>query len=469
MVLLICIGTPLLGAFLLPLLGKRSAKLRNGTSLALVLVSLVCAGLLTAAVVRGQAPSLRMELPLGLSLGLKADALSVFMALTSCAVTAAIIIYSMGYMKHYDHLGEFYMMVTFFLGAMMGLVFSTSLMEVYLFWEFSSLCSWRLIGFYRDPESNRRANKAFIITVLGALMMLLGFLGIYGATGTFDMEALRGVGLPTWATALVLVGILSKSATFPLHSWLPDAGIAPSPVSSLLHAAVLVKIGVYFYARLFVVTAVVAPVFHVAVPVIAAVSALISAGCAMVETDLKRVVAYSTISQLAFMLLGLSCGSRTAFVGGMLYIMTHSVAKAGLFLCCGIVEHTVHTKDITKMGGLVKVMPVTAAAFMLSALSVMGIPPFSGFFAKYLVISGAVEAGQPLVAAVFILGAVMTVLYLLRLFRMVFLGSCTFPEVREGSPAMLGAAVGLASLSLLLGFVMAWPSALATMIGGAAL
>ena len=136
-------------------------------------------------------------------------------------------------------------------------------------------------------------------------MMLLGFLGIYGATGTFDMEALRGVGLPTWATALVLVGILSKSATFPLHSWLPDAGIAPSPVSSLLHAAVLVKIGVYFYARLFVVTASIDPVFHVIVPVIAAVSALISAGCAMAATDLKRVVAYSTVSQLAFMLLGL--------------------------------------------------------------------------------------------------------------------------------------------------------------------
>lgn len=469
MILLICIGAPLLGAFLLPILGRRSAKLRNGISLALALLSLGCVALITVAVIRDEAPSLRAVLPLGLTLGLKADALSVFMALTSGAVATAIIVYSMGYMKHYDHLNEFYMMVTFFLGSMMGLVFSTNLIEIYLFWEFSSLCCWRLIGFYRDPNSIQRADKAFIITVLGALVMLLGFFGIYGATGTFDMEALRGVQLPTWATALVLVGILSKSATFPLHSWLPDAGIAPSPVSSLLHAAVLVKIGVYFYARLFVVTALIDPAFHVIVPVVAAVSALISAGCAMVATDLKRVVAYSTISQLAFMLLGLSCGSSTGFVGGMLYIMTHSVAKAGLFLCCGIVEHTVHTKDLTKMGGLAKVMPVTAAAFMLSALSVMGIPPFSGFFAKYLVISGAVEAGQPLLAAVFILGAVMTVLYLLRLFRMVFLGKCAFPDVRESSPAMLGAAVGLASLSLLLGFVMAWPSALATLIGGAAL
>jgi len=464
MILLFCVGVPMLGAFALPALGRRSPKLRQFAALAMVLTALVCAAVAAAAVLRGEGPSVRLGLPMGLSLGLRADALAVFMALTSCVVAAVILVYSFGYMKEFGHLGEYYLMVTFFVGAMMGLVFSTSLIEIYVFWECSSLCCWRLIGFYRDETSIRRADKAFIVTVLGALVMLLGFLGIYGATGTFDLDALKGVKVPSWTVALVLAGILSKSATFPLHNWLPDAGVAPSPVTSLLHAAVLVKIGVYAYARLFVVTMNISHAFTVIVPVIAAVSALISAGCALVATDIKRVVAYSTISQLAFILLGLSCGTETGFVGGMLYILAHSVAKAGLFLCCGVVEHNVHTKDMNKMGGLIRTMPKTALAFALCALSVMGIPPFSGFFAKYMVIGGIVEAGHPILAAVFIFGAVLTVMYLVRVFVRVFLGKPVGPAAKEGTPEMVGSVLTLAVLALALGFVIFWPSGLAQMI-----
>ena len=463
MVLLFCVGTPLLGAFLLPLAGRRSAKARGALSLAMVLTALVCAAVACAHLLGGSPDAVRAELPLGLSLGLRADALAVFMALTSCTVGAVIIIYSFGYMKEFGHLNEYYMMVTFFLGAMMGLVLSTNLIQIYIFWELSSLCCWRLIGFYRDGVSVARADKAFMVTVFGALVMLVGFLGVYGAAGTFDLDALKGAQIPTWAAALILVGILSKSATFPLHNWLPDAGVAPSPVTSLLHAAVLVKIGVFAYARIFVLTFAQNDALVRIVPVVAAVSALLSAGCAMVATDIKRVVAYSTISQLAFILLGLSCGTKTGFAGGLLYILAHSVAKAGLFLCCGIVEHNLHTKDMAKMGGLAKTMPKTAAAFALCALSVMGIPPFSGFFAKYLVISGVVDADRPLLAGVFVLGAVMTVLYLLRVFVKVFLGPETHPEVHEGTPEMVGSVLALAVLSLALGFVMFLPSGLVTL------
>lgn len=464
MVLLVCVGAPLLGAFLLPALGKRSEALRRWAALALVLAALGCAAYAGARLLAGDMLVLRWELPLGLSMGLRADAMAVFMALTSCVVGAVIVIYSFGYMSHYSHLGEYYMMVVFFIGAMMGLVMSTNLIEIYLFWELSSLCCWRLIGFYRDGISVRKADKAFIVTVLGALVMLLGFIGIYAQTGTFEIDAMRGIKVPDWCLWCVLAGILSKSATFPLHSWLPDAGVAPSPVTSLLHAAVLVKIGVYVYARLFVLTFDAGQVFERAVPVIAAVSAIVSAGCALVAMDIKRVVAYSTISQLAFILLGLSCGQRSGFVGGLLYILAHSVAKAGLFLCCGIVEHNVHTKDISRMGGLARTMPKTAVAFILCALSVMGIPPFSGFFAKYLVIEGAVDAGRPYLAAAFILGAVMTVMYLVRLFVRVFMGRQTFPEVREGSAEMVGGVLVLAGIALALGFVMFLPSQLAAMV-----
>ena len=356
-------------------------------------------------------------------------------------------------------------MVTFFIGAMMGLVYSTNLILIYAFWELSSLCCWRLIGFYKEELTVQRANKAFVVTVLGALFMLIGFVGIWGETGTFCLTELKGVKVPDWCVCFILCGILSKSATFPLHSWLPDAGVAPSPVTSLLHAAVLVKIGVYAYARLFVTTFVVSDVFKTAVPVVAAVSALISAGAAICAMDIKRVVAYSTISQLAFILLGLSSGTKAGYVGGLLYILAHSVAKGGLFLCCGIVEHNCHTKDITKLGGLFKTMPKTAVAYILCALSVMGIPPFSGFFAKYLVIDGIVEAGHPWIAVTFIIGAVMTVVYLTRLFVLVFLGEEKMPEAKEHSKGMVACVLFLGFAALALGFASFFTSALANIAG----
>ncbi len=459
------IAVPFFGAFLLPLLGRINEKLRNGAALTFVLTSFVCSLCALVSLLNGHTLSTgSLQLPLGLSFGFTADALAVFMALTASLVSCIIIIYSFGYISEYRHQNEYYMMVTLFIGTMMGLVYSTNLIAIYTFWEISSLCCWRLIGFYREEITVRRANKAFIVTVLGALFMLVGFLGIYGEYGTFELTQLVGKSAPSWAVALILCGILSKSATFPLHSWLPDAGVAPSPVTSLLHAAVLVKIGVFAYARLFILTFDIDKAFTLAVPVIAAVSALISAGAAFKATDIKRVVAYSTISQLAFILLGLSCGNKAGIVGGLLYILAHSIAKGGLFLCCGIVEHNVHTKDMTKMGGLIKTMPKTAVAYVLCALSVMGIPPFSGFFAKYLVIDGIVSAGHPVLGAVFIAGAVMTVMYLTRLFVKVFLGEQTFPDAKEGTPCMVGGVLTLGALALVLGFLIFLPSRLAELV-----
>lgn len=464
-ILIICILVPLLGACFLPILGRISTKLRNIAAIAFVAIAFICSALMLPGLLAGSPISLHYELPLGLSFGFYADALAVFMAMTSSLVAFVIVLYSFGYIKEYENQNEYYMMVCLFIGAMMGLVFSTNLIFIYTFWEISAICCWRLIGFYREEITVRNANKAFLITVAAALIMLIGFMGIYGQTGTFDLSAMKGTHIPDWTVVLILFGILAKSATFPLHNWLPDAGVAPSPVTSLLHAAVLVKIGVYAYARLFVVTFDIDKAFTLAVPIIAAVSALISAGAAMRENNIKRVIAYSTISQLAFILLGLSCGNEVGAVGGMLYIMMHSVAKGGLFLCAGIVEHNTHTKDITKMGGLYKRMPLTALAFAFCAFSVMGIPPFGGFFAKYLVIEGIVSSGNIALGIIFILGAVMTVMYLTRLFVKVFLGPQTFPDVKEGTPTMVTSVVILAVLSLLLGIFISMPSGLASLIG----
>jgi formate hydrogenlyase subunit 3/multisubunit Na+/H+ antiporter MnhD subunit len=234
--------------------------------------------------------------------------------------------------------------------------------------------------------------------------------------------------------------------------------VAPSPVTALLHAAVLVKIGVYVFARLFVMTMDVNALWHTAMPIIAAASALVSAGAAFIETDMKRIIAYSTISQIGFIFLGLSVGNQIGFSGGLLYILMHGIAKGGLFLCAGIIERGTHTKDITKMGGLMRTMPMTAIAFLFCSFSVMGIPPFGGFFSKYLVIAGAVDGGQIAIAIVFVAGAVMTILYLFRLFTMVFMGEEKIKTEREGTPTMVGSVVFLAALSLASGLFVAFPS-----------
>jgi NADH:ubiquinone oxidoreductase subunit 5 (subunit L)/multisubunit Na+/H+ antiporter MnhA subunit len=467
-ILILSVFIPIAGACILPAVGKFNARARNLLALAFVAGAFVLTCLAVPDLFAGTPLSLHWELPLGLGFGFRADALALLMAMASSFVGSVILVYSFGYMKNYENLNEYYAMVCLFIGSMMGLVYSTNLIMIYIFWEITAICCWRLIDFYRSGLTIRRANKAFIMTVAGAFAMLLGFLGIYGQTGTFDLSAMQNASVPTWAAALILAGVLSKSATFPLHSWLPDAGVAPTPVTSLLHAAVLVKIGVYVYARLFVVSLAIDPVFSIAVPVIASVSALVSAGAAFRENDIKRVVAYSTVSQLAFILLGLSCGSPAGAVGGMLYILVHSVAKGGLFLCAGIVEHNLHTKDIRQMGGLYKQMPLTAGAFIFCAFSVMGIPPFGGFFAKHIVLDGIISTGNVALGAVFVIGAVMTVLYLTRLFVKVFLGEPNGHAAGEGTPLMVASVVVLAVVSLLLGLFAGLPISLASLIKGGA-
>jgi NADH:ubiquinone oxidoreductase subunit 5 (subunit L)/multisubunit Na+/H+ antiporter MnhA subunit len=460
--LLICVLTPLAGAFLLPLLGRLSARLRNYCALAMVLVSLVCAVALVPDAISGRVSAFQIAGPLGISFSLTADALAVFMAVVSSLVGALIMLFSFDYISHYENQNEYYLMATLFLGAMMGLVFSTNLVFLYLFWEITGIASWRLIGFYRGKTDVLRADKAFLVTAFGALVMLVGILAVYGQTGTFDLEGMKGTVLPWTISTLLLVGMLSKSATLPFHTWLPDAGVAPSPVTALLHAAVLVKIGVYVFARVFLVTFSLDAQLRLAVIIIAAASALVSAGAALRETDIKRIVAYSTVSQIAFIFLGLATGNALGAAGALLYILMHGLAKAGLFLSAGIVEQNAGTKDITKLGGLLKTMPVTAVSFLFCAFSVMGIPPMGGFFSKYMVISSALSAGQIALGAVFMAGAVLTILYLFRLFSRVFLG-----EAKNGAPAheksmlMVACVAILAVLSLAGGLLAGWPLQLA--------
>ena len=424
-ILILIVAVPVLLSCLLPVIGRFSQKARNLSALALALITFILCAFLSPDVFFGTVVTFSYELPLGLNFILQADIFALFCALASSLVSAIIIFYSFEYIKPYKNQNEYYFIVLLFLGSMMGIIFSANLIFLYMFWEMTALASWRLIGFFRKDDFIRRANKAFMVTAAGALLMLAGFIMLAEQTGTFDFVGIRET-LPAGAVwnvtvILILCGIFAKSATFPFHTWLADAGVAPSPVTALLHAAVLVKIGVYVYARLFNAVIIPSEEIKCLVFVIIALSAFISGGAALIEKDIKRIIAFSTVSQLAFIFLGFASGTPLAFAGSMLFILMHSAAKAGLFLSAGIIEHETHTKDITQMGGLLTIIPITAAAFILCMMSIIGVPPMGGFFSKFFVITGTFAAGYTVTAAVFVLAATLTILYMLRLFYKVFL------------------------------------------------
>ncbi|MDD4954312.1 MAG: NADH-quinone oxidoreductase subunit L [Candidatus Omnitrophica bacterium] len=462
LILFLIIFIPVIGSFALPTIGRISERFRDKISFLLIALPFAFSCFLLPQALTGQAVSISRVLSQGFNFIFTADTLAIFMALVSSFISAVIILYSYGYISHYQNRNEYYFMVVLFLGAMMGLVFSANLILLYIFWEITGITSWRLIGFSRQKQHVLRADKAFLVTVFGALVMLLGFIRLCQETGSFDLLAIREAAkihpISNLTIALILVGIFSKSATLPLHTWLPDAGVAPSPVTALLHAAVLVKIGVYVFARLFVATIPLNLHWQVIIPALAGLSALISAGAALVETDLKRIIAYSTISQIGFIFLGFSLGIQIGVAGSLLYILMHGLSKAGLFLCAGIVEQNAKTKDITRLGGLIRTMPVTAISFLACAFSVMGIPPFGGFFAKYMVISAALGSGHLIIAALFLCGAVLTILYLFRAFNLVFLGEAKGDSVRESSSLMVFCVALLAFLSLAGGIFIYYPN-----------
>lgn len=457
---LLTIFVPILGSLAVPLAGLLGRRVRSAWAVLVSGATAVLPLTLLPFALGGGEQVVRRTLAMGFDFILIVDPLSIFMAAVSSFVGFLIVLYSLGYIKHEDNQDEYYLLVVLFIGSMMGLVFSGNLVFMYLFWEIIAIACWRLIGFYREPSHVRKADKAFLLTFFGAVVMLLGFVQIYGVTNTFDLTAMRGTLIPGSAVLLILFGLFSKSATVPLHTWLPDAGVAPTTVTALLHAAVLVKIGVYAYARLFLYGFRLPEGWQQAIPIVVVVSSLVAAAAAAVENDLKRILAYSTVSQIGYIFLGFSMMNAAGVSGSLLFILMHGLAKAGLFLCAGIVIHAVHTKDIREMGGLIKTMPVTAVAFLVCAFSVIGIPPFGGFFSKFLVIMGTVQAGQTWLAAVALFTAVLTMYYLFKVFSMVFLGEAKHPAP-EKTKSMVFVVAALAVLSLAAGLLVAGPMKLA--------
>lgn len=388
-------------------------------------------------------------LPLGtlhFDMGILLDPISVMMLIVITTVSFMVHIYSFGYMHGERGFQRYYAYLSLFTMSMLGLVVATNIFQMYLFWELVGVSSYLLIGFYYTQKAAIAASKkAFIVTRFADLFFLIGILifGYYAKTFNFDFTIENNVRefagaafmLPT-ALFLMFIGGAGKSAMFPLHIWLPDAMEGPTPVSALIHAATMVVAGVYQVARLFPLWITYAPETLHIVGWIGAFTAFYAAAVACVQSDIKRVLAFSTISQIAFMMVALGVclpwnGAESAEVNGelsigymaaMFHLFTHAMFKACLFLCAGCLIHAVHSNEMSAMGGMRKYMPITHITFLVSCLAISGIPPFSGFFSKDEILDAAFVY-HPAMGWIMTIIAAMTAFYMFRLYFGIFWGT----------------------------------------------
>ena len=386
---------------------------------------------------------LRFTEHLYINLGILLDPISVMMLVVISTVSLMVHIYSLGYMKGEKGFERYYAFLSLFTFSMLGLVLATNIFQMYIFWELVGVSSYLLIGFYyTKPEAVAASKKAFIVTRFADMFFLIGILFLSFYTKTFDFGILTsgdasvfastagvsfmGISVMSWAMALIFIGGAGKSAMFPLHIWLPDAMEGPTPVSALIHAATMVVAGVYLVARLFPVYVLYTPDVLHGIAYVGAFTSLFAAVIACVQTDIKRVLAFSTISQIGFMMVALGVSKMggeegLGYMAGMFHLFTHAMFKALLFLGAGSIIHAVHSNEMSKMGGLRKYMPFTHWTFLIACLAIAGIPPFSGFFSKDEILT-AVFNFNPYFGALMTFTAGLTAFYMFRLYYNIFWG-----------------------------------------------
>lgn len=383
-----------------------------------------------------------------LPMGFRVDALAAVMLALVTTIALLVMVYSDGYMAHDKGYVRFFTYLALFSSSMLGLVISPNLLEIYVFWELVGMCSYLLVGFWYDRDgAANAAQKAFVTNRVGDFGLLLGILGLFWATGSFDFETI-GSGLqnavssgvvPGWAAValclFVFMGPMAKSAQFPLHVWLPDAMEGPTPISALIHAATMVAAGVFLVARLQPLYAPF-PQVQATVAVIGAITLVLGASIALTQMDLKKGLAYSTVSQLGYMMLAMGCGAPVA---GMFHLVTHAFFKAMLFLGSGSVIHAMEevvghepvlAQDMRLMGGLRKHMPITASTFFIGCVAISGIPPLAGFWSKDEIL-GVAFGRFPLLWVAGFVTAGLTAFYMFRLYFLTFEG-----PFRGGDKAM---------------------------------
>jgi multicomponent Na+:H+ antiporter subunit A len=418
----------------------------------------------------------------GLDFGLYIDGLGILIAFLASGIGVIIMSYSNGYMSHKEDLPRYYMWLLLFMGSMVGMVFSANTILLFIFWELTSVTSYMLIGYWRDkPESIYGATKSLIVTAAGGLVMLAGFLFLHSITGTFDIptilqnealiQTVKDHDLFLITLVLIFIGAAAKSAQGPFYIWLPNAMEAPTPVSAFLHSATMVKAGIYLVGRMH-------PIFSgtdawlILVAGTGMITMVMAGFMAFRQTDIKGILAYSTISQLAYIITmygyttyqhpGIGVAAAT------FHIVNHGTFKACLFLVAGIIAHEAATRDIRKMGGLWREMPITFIIAVIGALSMAGIPPLNGFLSKEMFYKSSVEMGAALgspytilIPVIAIMGGVFTFAYSIKLISGIFLGK----RPKDGLPkhihdpcaTMLVPAAFLAFLVILFGLVPSIP------------
>jgi NADH-quinone oxidoreductase subunit L len=446
--IILVIGLPWLGAGAVLLAGDSHEKLQHALAVVFALAAGAAAVLMLPSVSKSTVISLSAGTVFG-NFTFVADGLSVFLSIIATVIGALAVIFSINYMHGEAQLGRYYAFVLFFIGAMAGLVLTSNMLLMFFFWEITALCSYALISFHNDdPKAVHGGIKALIITSVGGVGLLLGAILLYLTSGSLDYNQFLANPhtVPAGILGVLAFGFLiaaaAKSAQFPFQTWLPDAMEAPSPISALIHAATMVNAGVYLLARFYPAFKDV-PYWREAVMAVGVLSALLAAIMALVSTDLKRVLAYSTVSQLGYMVYAIGAGSVFA---SQFHLFSHSIFKALLFLSAGAVIHSVGTRDMTKMGGVGKKLPFVKWVFIIGSLALVGIPILNGFWSKEMILEAGLKGGSIIYYAVMVFTAGLTALYTIRMVWMVFYG-----EPRSdyhAHPVGLAMKIALAPLAL---------------------
>jgi multicomponent K+:H+ antiporter subunit A len=393
----------------------------------------------------------------GIQVACHVDGLSLIFALMATGIGSVILLYCIGYMAaEPEGLTRFYTLMLVFIGGLVSLVFAANLLLTYVSWEIIGLCSYLLVGFwYKQSEATDGARKVLVMTHLAGYGLLVGILVLYVRSGTFLWtDPALSAAFSTGVFVLMLVAAMAKSVIFPLHTWIPEAMNAPTPVSALLHSACYVKAGVYLVAR-FYSLATWHPAWHTLVLALGCATMIVGAIMALAQTDLKRLLAFSTISQLGYLITGLGLGTGLGLAAGLFYCLSHGLFKGTLFLCAGSVQHATGTRDMRRLGGMADRMPWTARVWLIAAASIVGVPLCNGFVAKWLLYDAALEAGQMAVLAVAWLVSLFTAFYMLKATVGVFYGpmpkSLREQSIHESPPSMRAGMGVLAAGCLLFG------------------
>ncbi|WP_040952321.1 NADH-quinone oxidoreductase subunit L [Gorillibacterium massiliense] len=406
-----------------------------------------------------------------LKMGFEVTNLTALMLGVVTLVSLLVVLYSKGYMHGDERINVFYAYVSLFTFSMLALVLAENLIELYIFWELVGVCSFLLIGFwFHKPEARAAAKKAFIVTRIGDVGLFIATLLLWWNMPNHDVSFSQihnffgnspalGAGLITLIGILIFVGAMGKSGQFPLHTWLPDAMEGPTPISALIHAATMVAAGVFLVARTYDIFMASADA-RLVVAIVGGFTAIFAATIGTAQNDIKRVLAYSTVSQLGYMMMALGLGTELAYVAAIFHLLTHAFFKALLFLGAGSVIHSAGTQDIREMGGLGKTMKITAWTFGIGALALSGIVPFSGFWSKDAILAEAYDNNQ-ILFWVALVAAFFTAFYMSRVFFMVFAGKSRSKadahghgEPHESPASMTIPLIILAVLATVAGFVM---------------